>query len=322
MREFCRPLAIFGLSLALACSSSSPSSEADGGGTDAGTTYTHDTYVTSAATQPASNSDAQAMGFDLNGDGTVDNVLGKALASVRGLTEVDDQANLSTALSHGDFILLLDLQTASSTSSAKLVMAAGDPATATPSPCADPSDTTCGQHLHGTGVFTLDSSTPPTSPLDGTLDNGVFTGGPATLLVPVAFLGSTPVLLPLHNAQVRIDGVSSLGLDHILVGGAVLQSDLDSQVLPSAAASLSALVQAHCAPDGSGTCACDGSVDAVTLVQIFDTAPKDCTITLSELSSSTLIQSVLTSDLTVNGQPALSFGERLSAVPGTFPTGN
>ncbi|MGE5186314.1 MAG: hypothetical protein ACM31C_29870 [Acidobacteriota bacterium] len=56
----------------------------------------------------------------------------------------------------------------------------------------------------------------------------------------------------------------------------------------------------------------------LALVALFDTSPKDCTISLTEVQNNSLIKSLLAPDVTIENQPALSFGMQVTAVPASI----
>ena len=67
------------------------------------------------------------------------------------------------------------------------------------------------------------------------------------------------------------------------------------------------------------TCGCVGGTQGNTMHALFDSAPNDCSISASELQNNGIIMSLLQPDLTINGQPALSFGVGFTTVRGDFP---
>ena len=60
----------------------------------------------------------------------------------------------------------------------------------------------------------------------------------------------------------------------------------------------------------------DGSTGK-TLLGLFDTN-MDCTVTVEEISTNSLIVSLLAPDVTIDGKMALSLGIKASATKGTF----
>ena len=172
---------------------------------------THYGYVVSKVSVPAKLSDLSGGTFSLDlgatksntPDGTKDNRLGEALQFLT-MAGFKLQDTIDTAVNAGSILLLVDFQTKdfTSTNAAGLGVKLGVKATAMPAPCSSATDTVCGHHLTGTGVFTVDPSSPTNALLGGKIVGGKFSGGPGDVSLQIAIsAGSPPLTLSLLNAR-------------------------------------------------------------------------------------------------------------------------
>ena len=280
----------------------------------------HYGFVASQVTVPANNSQAREIGLDLNGDKTVDNQLGMVLGTLAG-QGFKVQDTLDGAVDDGSIILLLDLQTPdlASTTGAGLNVRLGD--SPNPAPCTNPDDpTTCGQHLKGGASFTLDASSPSDAFVGGKIAGGVFSGGPGNLTLQIALADAEPIELNLIGARAKITGISETGLGSVILAGALTQEDLDTKVIPTIQAQLPPLIERDCtALTSPPDCGCMSGSTGKTIIGLFDTTPKDCAVTVEEIKTNSLIQSLLAPDVTIDGQDALSIGLEVTGVTATFP---
>ena len=111
----------------------------------------------------------------------------------------------------------------------------------------------------------------------------------------------------------------------MIFAGALKQEDVNNKVIPAIQKSLVRIIARDCTmlnmPPGCG-CA-DGSTGK-TILSLFDTttangtAGHDCAISVEEVKNNNLIRSLLTPDVTIDGEMALSFGIKVTAVAGVF----
>ena len=64
------------------------------------------------------------------------------------------------------------------------------------------------------------------------------------------------------------------------------------------------------------------SLAGKTILGLFDTTPKDCMVTVDEIKNNSLIVSLLSPDVTVDGKMALSLGIKATAVKATYTAPN
>lgn len=265
--------------------------------------------------------------LDIDGNGMSENQLGE-LVNLLTLAEFDVQATIDEAVKKGTALLLADVQTSSfSTSSdtAGVSFYLGDSATAQPAPCTDTANiATCGQHLAGTGSFNIAASSPRDTLLKGKFSAGSFKAGPGKLAIQIALTGE-PITINLIGARAQLSSVTADGIGKGILGGAISQTELDSNILPAIAAQFEGLLVRDCGPAGqravANSCSCRADTTGLSLVTgtlSFDSAPQDCTISVAEIKNHTVIRTALKMDIMVDNQPALSVGLGFSTKKATF----
>jgi hypothetical protein len=293
---------------------------------------THHQYVVSKATAfPPAPTAPNSIGFglDLGGktsatlDGRIDNSLGKALQTLAGVdAALDGQATLDAAINLGSVILLVDFQSKDfQNSNAGFAIKFG--ANPNPPACSSASDTTCGHHLMGGASFQLASNS-PTGDVTGKLANGVFDGGPGDLALQITIGSTTPILLPLVRARVKITSVSDTSLK-ALVAGLITAENLQKNVGGALETAVAALIAGACTATNSPPgCGCTGLAATVMTILDGDTGTaKDCKITGDEILANPATASDLKPDVcsmdTCSAPDAISVGMNIEAVAATFP---
>ena len=308
-----------------------------GGGDDDGGTVTpegtHHQYVVSKATViPAAphTPDEPGYGLDLGSrtsatlDGRIDNSLGKALAILASVnTALDGQATLDTAVNQGSVILLVDFQSKDfMNSNAGFAIKFG--ASPNPPACSGASDTTCGHHLMGGASFQLASNS-PSGDVTGKLASGVFDGGPGELSLQITIGSTTPILLPLVHARVKVTSVSETSLK-ALVGGLITAQDLKTNVGGALEGPVTQLLAGACTelmPPNPPNCGCTGlAMQLMSLIDGDTGTARDCKITGEEILANPATSSSTTPDGcsmdTCTAPDALSVGINIEAVAATF----
>lgn len=310
-----------------------------GGDDDDGGTVTpegtHHGYVVSkvsAIPAPPHMANDPGYGLDLGSktssmpDGRIDNNLGLALTILSGANAaLDVQATLDAAVNQGSVILLADFQSKDfANSNAGFGVKFGS--NPNPPACSSTADTTCGHHLMGGASFQVATNSPNDSLLGGKLVNGAFEGGPGQLSLQITIGNTTPIVLPLVHARVKVTSVSETSLK-ALVGGLITAADLKSGVGESLAASVGALLQGSCteiSPPHPPDCGCTDL--AKFLMNLLDgdtqTTP-DCKITAEEILANPATATYTTPDgcsmNTCAAADAISVGLNIEAVAATFP---
>ena len=263
---------------------------------------------------PANNLQARDFGLDLNGDLVVDNQLGMVLATLAS-QGFDIQASTDAAVSKGQILMLGEANVAVLTGATFTMYTGANPQ---PAPCNGPGDTVCRRHLAGTGTFDVAASSAHDTPLTGAMVGTTLTTGPGHLQVAVVFAGGAPITLDLIGARVKLEMVADATLAQSVIAGGVSQTQLDTKVYPALQLNFSAIVAADCPTTTPPDCGCPAASTGRTILNLFDTTPKNCLITIDEIRNNSLIQSLFAPDMTLEGQPALSFGFAATAVKGGF----
>ena len=310
-----------------------------GGGTDTITPEgAHHHYVVNKALVPTNNNESREYGLDLNNDGTPDNQLGMVLGTLAGMG-FDIQATIDTAVLKGSINLLMDVQTAdttfmSSAATGLSVYIGSDPqpvacntgedvtcTTAKPAVC-----TGCGHQINPTGgMFT--AATNQDIALAGKIVGGTFTGGPGDLSIQIAIGGTNPIPLNLLGARAKATGMSDANLGTVsgttvsggvVLAGAITQDDINNNIIPAVVTQLTPTIARDCTMLSSPpTCGCGDGTTGKTIIGLFDTN-MDCSVSVDEVKSNSLIMSLLAPDVTIDGKMALSLGIKVTAEKATF----
>jgi len=283
----------------------------------------HHTYVVDSVSIPLDADEAEELGFDIDGDGTVDNQLGNILSALiqAGGGDLDLQGSITESVDAGEILLLADIQATALTSAAACGFSLYLGENPQPTPCTNPDDPlTCRQHLDGTGTFDVDPSSPDDVTVRGNIVGGRFTGGPGDLALQIAF-GETAINLTLIEARAEINGITETGFDQSKVGGAVPDEVIQNEVLPAVATAVNDIMTEDCpAPRTPPTCGCMDGSTGETLMGIFD-ENGDCDVPEQEVRENSLIVTLLRPDVDTDGDDppdALSVGVGATAVAGTW----
>jgi hypothetical protein len=273
-------------------------------------------YVIDSMTIPTTSSEATTFGFDLDGDGGIDNKFGSVMASVASTLTDDLQAPTNDAIARGQILLLAALRTCED---GAVCLSTYNGLNPVPVPCTDPQNlTTCGRHLRGNGSFDVDDAT-PTNRIDGALDADAFVGGPGTVVVPF------PPMLPLETTAISVSLVAAKADLRTVtaavaagkLGGGIPTGVIETELIPELHRAIATIIAADC---DQATCTCAPKSRGRTLLDLFD-ADADCVVTLVEVRDNDFIRSVTAPDLDTDGDgvlDALSFGVGVSAAAATF----
>ena len=287
----------------------------------------HESYVVSRERVPLTNTQARELGLDLNGDDAIDNQLGMVLSTLAAQNFLQSQIRTDGVIDRGGLIQLIDFQRpteADGDAAAGFSLHVGkDPA---PAACTDANDVVCRRHLDGSAVITLDraSDQPPLYCLRG--DNGYECRGdrlPMLLGIlgtplQVEAIGFAPTEIELRGARVVFDDVGDGTLRGRIAGG-VTEADLYGKLVPEFLQLIEADVRHDClALDNPPTCGCVQDSAGKTYLAFFDTATKDCSVSFDELRYNSLIVSLFTPDVRIDGMDVLSLGVGFEAVPATI----
>ncbi|CAN5700502.1 hypothetical protein BH11MYX3_BH11MYX3_06420 [soil metagenome] len=289
-------------------------------------TGAHHRYVVSHERVPTNNNQAREFGLDLNGDKTVDNQLGMVLGTLSSMG-FNIQVTTESLVDRGGLLMLLDVQADDFTAMTNAGVTVYKGATPTPTPCQTAGDTVCRRHLTGSGMFTVPAASAHDVPLVGAIVGGTLltTSTSGKLHVQFVFSDgpSPPIELELIGARIKASGLSATAIRMANLAGAISETEIHAKLTPGIQASFAAAVRRDCtaltAPPG---CGCLSNSTGKLAVDLFDGdlngTQKDCVISLAEVEGSSLIQSLLAPDLTINGVNALSLGLQVDAVAAKF----
>ena len=261
----------------------------NGGGMTVDPAGTHNGYVLSSLTVPATNAQATAVAVDVDDDGRVENALGNLLATLATF-DLDIQTAVDEQIVTGGVIILADVQ-ATDLSQANgvglQVFLGGSP---NPMPCADDADTVCGGHLEGGASFSV------TEDYDalvvGSIVGGQFTGGPGEVTIELALAEGSSVPVRLVGARVEM-GVTADALTSGKMGGAIRSEDVDNDLIPAVATLMNNII-AECEPPGGDLC-CPQDSAGEQVLMLFNSEGNggDCEITVAELLEDDLIDGTI-----------------------------
>lgn len=291
-------------------------------------------YVVSAIRLPTNGSEATAYGLDIDGkpaDGNgIDNSLGGLIASIGAVAGMDlVQEPLNQQIATGTLISLVNIHASELTDAegadVSFYFGATDPAP-TPAPCANEEDTVCGNHLLGTGMFTLDDTGATDETLEGDIVSGTFTGGPGTVTLRLFFSdsGDSMAVLPLQNARVELSGLTADGwaAEGSKLGGAISNDDIANKLMPAFADFFRKAFDESCSTMEEGGLVesnCDCTGQGSTIQALLDRDPEDCAVDDNEVSS--FLDPLLMRDIDLDedgSNDAVSIGVGLTGVRASF----
>lgn len=278
----------------------------------------HHHYVLDGMLVPANNTQARDYGQDLNGDQTIDNQLGMVLGTLSSMG-VDIQGATTQSIDRGAAITLVDLYANDFTTEPAATFAVFVGSAPMPAACASATDTVCRRHLSGAATFTVLAGAPTNPPLTGALAAGSLTTAPGHLTIPLVIGASAPALVTLIGAKVVMSGATATRLGMLKIGGALSQTEIDTKVIPAMRDSFQASVVHDCtALTNPPNCGCASGSTGKTVLDLFEQAPKDCSISINEVKTNSLIMSLLAPDVVIDGMNALSLGIKATAVEAGF----
>jgi len=280
----------------------------------------HHRYVLDSLLVPLNNTQARDYGLDLDNDGVVDNQLGMVMGTLTA-QGFDLQASTTAQVDRGQLLELFDLGAASYTSEPNATFAAYAGASPMPAPCAGANDATCRRHLTGSGTFAIAAASPINPALTGSIVAGSMTTAPGHLLAPITLftVAGAPLYVTLVGAKVQVSMASDARIVQLKLTGGITQADIDGTLIPAMREGIEAEVRRDCTMLANPpTCGCPSGSTGKTMLDLFDTAPKNCTVSVQEVRDNSLIQSLLAPDVTLEGQRCLSYGVRATAVAAAF----
>jgi len=181
----------------------------------------------------------------------------------------------------------------------------------------------CQHHLTGDGSFAIDPSTPDDAPLVGTVSDNALEVGPGAMSLEFVNGDSPPIRFDLLGARAH---VALDGSGEMLLAGGLSMSQVDDELGPLIQQVAAQIVERDCCGtptspyptcDGIKGCGCRDGSQGKEIIGLFD-LNHDCMLTAMEVLDSSIAQSLLAPDITVDGQDLLSVGVQTFLVGATF----
>lgn len=241
-------------------------------------------YTMTQELLPLTNTEARDHAVDLNGDGAVDNQLGMVISTLSG-QGLDATKDTDKAIASGELTLHTELHYPAAES-------------------------------QGVALSLWSGSTAASEPLLADPSALPFDFGPSELTVPISFYGEIEQL-DLVGTRVVVDHADTGGFTATIAGG-LRTSEVETKLAPRFAAMLDELVAAQCAGgDAASGCGCRSGTDPYAWLVMFDTSPKDCTVTTQEVLNNEIVKSLVMPDITIDGEQVLSIGFGVAGTPST-----
>jgi hypothetical protein len=218
----------------------------------------------------------------------------------------------------GDILLLVDLQAEDLAGAEVAGVAILEGATPSPSPCDGSDDPSCRHHLDGTGSFTVRAGSPQAPALVGPIVDGTLVSDAGALTIRIALGGPQSVDVPLVAARVKLTGITDTQVADGVLAGGVTYETITTILIPAFFDAATFALQRDCTGATPPACGCVPGSPGATVVSLLDDSPADCALSFEEVRDDRATQSLLASDLAIDGEQLLSFGIAITAVGATF----
>ena len=247
----------------------------------------HTQFVADALAIPTTASEAMMLGINLDDDdqGRPDNAFGQIMATLASQSDLGIQDTVDALVNGGELLYLFDFDAAdlATAASATVLHVMGRDCDDPPNPA---------NNFSGDQPFTLADDTTE-STLTGAISQGALDIGPGNMTLRMVMLTPDPIDVPLIGARIH-GAIDANGIANGIIGGAILDSDVQTIVIPEIAAGLQGLIDAQCTASPPNCCP-DGSTGQ-TILDLFD-EDGDCAITATELQNNSLISSLFAPDV-------------------------
>mgnify|MGYP006284326227 CR=1 FL=1 len=282
-------------------------------------------FIVSSIIAPTNTQEAEEIGVDLDGDGTIDNALGKVISEFSTDPEGDIRENMQEAIDDGEYIML-----------ARLIVSSwpDDDAMAIQVFAGDPTNDATEDNLTGNGHALIAMQSDRSVYLCSDLVAGHVDSCWAPVEIPF-FLLDTTVTFPFQRGRVTsTQPLTQDGWQGLMIGGAMDRETLNITLLPTMLVHWNeqtkeepdsqtgqfvlTFVDGACSTDYPG---CEDVVPGEGACSYWTGDPADQPLTLKELQCSSFIQSFLVMDVDSDGDGVpdlLSFGAQVDAIPITI----
>ncbi|MBU1413626.1 hypothetical protein KKD52_02550 [Myxococcota bacterium] len=250
---------------------------------------------------------AEGVGVDYDANGSIDNKLSSLMSLLLSeSTEFQINDNLDESIANGTLIVLGRIMAETFT---------GDPDLSLSLFQGTYTGTYTADILSGSGTFTWDSTSPNVGTLCGRVYGaGMLQAGPGDITLSLPVNDTMTLSLVLHHA--RMEGIASAdGWTDMVIAGAVLPADLKNTIIPNYVDNVNADIIAD--PVGSQFILDTFDNACSTELAGCASSPEcaaDGVITETELQCNSIINTILTPDVTIEGVQYVSFGIRVQAV--------
>lgn len=280
----------------------------------------HD-YIAFEVFTPRSVQEASEIGVDIDGDGLVDNGLGRVLSAFGTENAERMAAEFQRNITNGDFILLSRLVVDGFPSDPGVAFQLM-PGLATMDATED--------NFTGSGHANVDPEADRENYLCGDLTDGAYSSGPRPFVVPVGLLGSVAYLPVEHGRAVSRGPITASLMQSMHIGGGITTYTINTHLLPFLAVTLNDEIRDD--PSGSfpqlllgyvdGSCSnlvtgCGDVVNGQGECTQWDGSAATPPISATELRCSLFISTALKPDVDLDGDgvnDVLSIGMKFNAM--------
>jgi hypothetical protein len=275
----------------------------------------HYSFVVSDVRVSATAKEAITIGgLDLNGDGKVDNELGR-MFGILSTYDFNVQPTLTELARTGRSLLAVDVQTPNLANAQRTGVQLLTGISALPSPCSGATDASCGHHLDGNGTIVVNAPTKTMYSTGFTVDGSMHTTG-GLIPVRLAFDATNFIDLNLHDAHLQIDHIDATGATGLWAGG-ISVTDKDTILIPQLAANLQRIATAAHCEWTANTVTCSDSPRAQDLLFYLD-FNHDLMISEDEVRKHFINKVLLSPDVSIDNVEYISFGFSVTLVPATL----
>jgi hypothetical protein len=233
-------------------------------------------YVVDTLVLPSTPKELQEFSFDLDDNNIVGNQLGTVFRSLKTLSGIDLQPDINNALKTDKLVVLVNARSESieAAKQAGTWVFVGE--------------------KNDTGKFSV-TKTSKNPLLPGAVVDREFDGGPGNVALPLPLApGTAAVEVPLIGARVRFTFGENDNLENGVLAGGISVDDVQKILLPAWHKSFASVIAKDCT--GTFPACCAPNSTGGKILDFLNT-DDDCTLSLEEFQSHTLIKQLFGADL-------------------------